>query len=346
MRSRVGAGAGSALVQRADAPPEAPPRFRARCRRWSGPGRGPGRGFRARPPRPRPRRPPALDCSCLAAAAWRRGRPRRWRPWWRSAQPSTLRSCCASEPSERGGGRQGCGDARGGRPLGRRRAARLLRARPWGLVGRRTGGAPGPRARPPGPGRGTGERGPSSASRPGPAPPPGLAASGAAGDAVTQPRGRGEGVRGPRRPDRGPGPARFVRRRWLWKARLPGRPCPVEAQRSGRRGAGGAPVVQLTGRRARLSGVGSRRPPSARVWDACLQLSGRPGTQTGGGRGDSAGSACRPGFRGGSAPGGRRAREPSEGRVGAREAAPAPPLASPGAPGQVSDRASVSPEAT
>lgn len=51
--------------------------------------------------------------------------------------------------------------------------------------------------------------GPSSA--PGPAPPSGLAAPGASGDAVTQPRGRGGGgEQTPPARDPGPAPARFV----------------------------------------------------------------------------------------------------------------------------------------
>lgn len=207
MRSRVGAGAGSARVQRADAPPEAPPRFRARCRRWSGPGRGPGRGFRARPPRPRPRRPPALDCSCLAAAAWRRGRPRRWRPWWRSAQPSTLRSCCASEPSERG-----------------RRAAGL-RGRARGAASRAAAGGPAPSRPALGPGGAADWRGPRPPSpaprprqrngreraelglpaRPRPAARPGgLRGRGRRGDSAPRPGGGGARTP-PARPRPGPG---------------------------------------------------------------------------------------------------------------------------------------------
>lgn len=74
----------------------------------AGPGRGgPGGGASRTEPEAPPPGPPALDCSCLAAAAWRRERPRRRRWPWRSAQPSSLRSSCASEPGERGGGRQG-----------------------------------------------------------------------------------------------------------------------------------------------------------------------------------------------------------------------------------------------
>lgn len=50
--------------------------------------------------------------------------------WWRSARPGSLRSCCASEPSKRAGGRRGEGTRRRRRPRRRRRwAARLPRAR-------------------------------------------------------------------------------------------------------------------------------------------------------------------------------------------------------------------------
>lgn len=214
-----------------------------------------------------------------------------------------------------GGGLSGGGGRRGSFAPGR-----------WGLVGRRTGEAPGPRARPPGPGRGTGWRGPSSASRPGPAARPGgLRGLGRRGDSA---RGRGEGVPRPRRPDPGPGPARFFRRGRLRKAGLLGRPCPwarsVRAPRGGRCSgcAGHRPAREAF--RAR-----DRRLRSARVWDACFQLLGRPGAAT-----------WRP-----AGPGVHRGPGGSPGPT-AREAAPAPPLTSPGAPGQVSDRASVSPEGT
>lgn len=118
--------------------PAGPPRPAPR-RRGGG-----GRGFCAQPPEAPPFAPPALDCSCLAAAAWRRGRPgRRLRlRLWRSAQPSILRSFCASEPSEWGGGRQS--EGRGAaRPHGRAEGAAGPCSPPW----RRAGSGPTPRPR-------------------------------------------------------------------------------------------------------------------------------------------------------------------------------------------------------
>lgn len=154
---------------------------------------GPGAGLPAPPPALRPHRPPALDCSCLAAAAWRRGRLRQRRRWWRSAQLGSLRNCCASEPSKRGGGRQGRGDAAGAGLTGALPGS-LTRGPAWAARPPSPGPRPGAGAGPPQT-RGSRLRAPRGAR-------PAVPGSGDAGTQHRAEGGRGDPGPSPRRPGR------------------------------------------------------------------------------------------------------------------------------------------------
>lgn len=129
-------------------------------------------------------------------------------------------------------------------------------------MGRRTGGVPGSRARPPGSGRAAGG-GASSAppARPRPAPPPGLAAPRASDDAVTQPRGRGWGRADPARWRPRPGPGPLCQQPEVQEGLAAGATVPGWRRAFVAPGeSGGAHTVQLTCRRARgspVSGAGS-----------------------------------------------------------------------------------------